>query len=292
MAFTTKITYLILCHINPNQVAFLINHLGRSSANSFVVHIDKASNPRNFEAAVINELMDPSRVYFTKSNINVKWGGVSFLYAIKELIHTAFDKALCFDYLSLISVQCFPVKTNQEISDALKANWGYSFVEMNPYTEIGNKYNRLNRYYFYDYYAKDYNKSQLLNLPGRIVTKIAPKRNVPFTPYWGRVWWFLWKEHALEILQSMTDNNEIYRFLKYSLLPEEIFFASLIKNSSFESKVISKRTTFADYSHPHPQEISPETAYTLRRSEYFFGRKFYWGSKGLEEILKLLEDKE
>lgn len=218
-------------------------------------------------------------------------GGVSFLYAIRELIKTVFEQQIIFDYLSLISVQCFPVKTNDEISQFLESHVGNSFVEMQPYSDINKKENRLNRYYFYDYYVKDYNRSQILNLPWRIITKIAPKRKVSFNPFWGRVWWFLWKDHANVVLQAMSNKNLIFSFLKHSLLPEEIFFASFLHNSSFCNEVMSQRTTYADYSQSHPGPIDSKLATELRKSDFLFARKFIIDSEGYKTIKELLQEK-
>lgn len=269
------------------QVANLVNELKYNGNNNFVIHIDKKSDIKYFKNTILNKC-GSENIYFTNNNVNVKWGGFSFLKAIKELISSAFKHNIPFDYLSLISVQCYPVKNNKEISNLLNKNYGYSFLETYEYSDITKTKNRLNRYYFYDYYHKNYNKKSLKNFIGRFFTAILPYRKVNFTPYWGRIWWFLYKEHADYILKTMCLENEIYKHMKYTLLPDEIYFATIIKNSPYKDKIISKRTTYANYNEAHPDNISEDLAKELRDGDYIFARKFIENSKGLKLIKELL----
>jgi len=65
-----EITYLILCHINPGQVADLINQLHKDKRTIFVMHIDKKSHPEKFKTKLLNLIRCDAESYFTQKNIN------------------------------------------------------------------------------------------------------------------------------------------------------------------------------------------------------------------------------
>lgn len=285
-----KIAYLILGHKFPYQVSNLINRL-ESDDVSFFIHIDKKSIPKVFEFKddILENLNNKDNVFFTKNNIDVRWGGFSFSEAIFALMEEAYNKSY-FDYFSLLSVQDYPIKSNKHIYNYLSANMGKSLIEHDHYDDINKKLNRLNRRYFYDYYVKDYNKSQLYNLPFRMLTKILPKRKVNFKPYFGRVWWFLHKDAVKFILEEYKRSNSIINFLKKSLLPEEILFPTLLINSKLKDSLINMRTTEADYSSAHPKIISENDIPSLIKSDAFFARKFEYDLNLFKKIDEAIEN--
>ena len=229
-------------------------------------------------------------VFFTSKNINVKWGGFSFSKAIFQLLQESFVTG--YDYYSLLSVQDYPIKTNKHIFDFLIKNTPKSIIEFTPYKDIQLKNNRLNRFYFYDYYVKNLNYPMALNLPQRFLTKILPYRKVFFTPFFGRCWWFLHHNAVAQILSMYKENNKIINFHKYSLLPEETLFPTLLNNSSLKNCLINMRTTKADYSQAHPKIITQSDIPELTSSSAFFARKFEFDLELFKSIDQALQKKE
>ncbi|SFF11001.1 beta-1,6-N-acetylglucosaminyltransferase [Thermophagus xiamenensis] len=284
-----KIAYLILCHKYPLQVAQLINKLYVKNQTFFFIHIDKTSKPNKLKNE-IKKYTEVPNIIFLSNQVNVKWGGMSFLKAIELLMNEAFNHCSTIDYFCLLSVQCYPVKSNQEIFNLLSKNIGKSFIEIYPYITDTSKPNRLNRYYLYDFFSKAFNKNTVRNLIFRGFTKVLGKRNVPFTPYWGRVWWILYRDHVHYIIKNMTNKNKIYNHMKFTLLPEEIFFASILAESPHRKSIVSKRTTFADYSGPHPRLIEHSEIKSLVKSDFFFARKFEENSDIIKQLNKLIQE--
>lgn len=280
------ICYIILFHKSKEQLIDLINQLSYKNS-TFVIHIDKPVYTKNLVKEIKQACLSPDNVHIIENPVNVHWGGFSFAKAI--LI--SMKKSLDFNpsHISLLSIQDFPVKTNEYIHDLVKSLQNKSLLEHSPYSANTHKYNRLNRFYFYDYYLKDYNKSQSFNIVPRIMTKILPKRKINFIPYWGRIWWFLSYKHAKYIVDQFEKNNPIVKFLKYSLLPDELVFATLLANSKYKHELILQRTTYADYNSPHPREIEVNEIDKLIKSEYLFARKFIYKSDSYNTIKAMLQ---
>ena len=282
-----KIVYLILCHRFPKQVAHLINRL-EDEGNYFFVHIDKKSNPISlfFEESICGSLNKnvQDRVVFTSDSVDVRWGGYSFVESIFILLKEGYCSTVDFDYYALLSVQDYPIKSNRYISNYLEKIEGDSLIEHKPYSEILKNPNRLNRYYFYNFYSKDYNGLGVKNYPFRLLTKIMPERNVFFDPYFGRVWWFLYKTTVEYLLYEQKKENRIMNFMKYSLLPEELLFPTILVNSELKDSLVDFRTTYADYSQAHPKILGEDDIKLLLESESFFARKFNFDIELLGKI--------
>ncbi len=232
-----SITYIILFHKDEEQLVNLINQLSCKN-NKFVIHIDKPIYNIKLCNRIKQNCKNSEAVYIIDNPVNVHWGGFSFVKAILVSLREGlkFDS----DYFSLVSIQDFPVKTNRYISQLLDSLDGKSIIEHQSYTADNSKPNRLNRYYFYDYYLKDYNKPQIFNFIPRLLTKLSPERKIKFTPYWGRIWWFLYREHAQYIIHQYEKKVDTISFLRRSLLPDEFIFASLLANSKYKNELIHK----------------------------------------------------
>ncbi len=64
-----KLTYLLIAHKLPRQLARLVNALDGEGV-SFVIHIDRKSDESEFR-----ELVKGTNVRWVKSRVRVQWGG-------------------------------------------------------------------------------------------------------------------------------------------------------------------------------------------------------------------------
>ncbi len=67
------------------------------------------------------------------------------------------------------------------------------------------------------------------------------------TPYAGSQWWALSREAILHILDFVATKRRFVDFYKRSLIPDEMFFQTILGNSPFKERV-ARNITYADWS--------------------------------------------
>src|SRR3954454_12035046 len=115
-----RLTYLIVAHKNPEQLARLVKSLSYDG-ESFFIHIDKKCNLKAFQEALqTNELSrhigeHGCRVEVIYNRVSVVCGAYSHVGAIFNSLAEIFSSKERFDYLVLLSGQDYPIKTNEHI---------------------------------------------------------------------------------------------------------------------------------------------------------------------------------
>jgi hypothetical protein len=61
--------------------------------------------------------------------------------------------------------------------------------------------------------------------------------NFPENLYVGSAWWSLTFDCIQHIAQYVTENPEVYKRFKFTQLPDELFFQTIIMNSPFAKNV-------------------------------------------------------
>ncbi len=119
-------------------------------------------------------------------------------------------------------------------------------------------------------------------------------------PYYGSQWWVLNKVLSKEVVKFIEDNPEFLSYHSHSLLPDELFFQSIVgtilekKNSDTqEIKVIKDNLHFIiwDEETSHPKTLKLSDYKKIASTNKLFARKFdYIDSKKL--VKKINEQSE
>lgn len=290
-----KIAYLITTYNNPLHLNRLIRALDQKSV-SFFIHIDKKTETKY-------NIPKKHNIYILKENISVYWGSFTFIEAVIKLINSA-RNITSFDYYILLSGSDYPIKSNSYILKFLNENKGKEFINISQMPNNNKSFERID-YFYISTYIKNYNlKNILTRLINFIVSKFKLKRKHPeefssFTFYAGSNWWGL-SHNAIEfILDFISINPKFTRFYKYTFIPEEMFFHTILGNSNFKENVINSftYTEWSQKTDSHPSEISmnhmPLLANDIINTEYgngksyiLFARKF---SDNSTKILKYID---
>ncbi|WP_264553464.1 beta-1,6-N-acetylglucosaminyltransferase [Flavobacterium sp. N2038] len=238
------INYIILAHRYPNQVKKLIQKLTCPDA-FFYVHIDKNVLIDPF----FEELDDLPNVSFVAQREEGIWGDlgivIATLNALKQILS---DKRS--GYCVLLSGQDYPIKSNDDIKLYFKTNIGKDFIDI---FSLPTKYwsiDRMTKYKFNlsgkkedfvqigsilesEFFTKKtFKKIYRLIKLGRFdfILKILKKRKYPnyIQPYGGSQWWALSMTTVEKIIAFLEDHPDYVRYHTYSLLPDEMFFQSII----------------------------------------------------------------
>ncbi len=293
-----KICYIILAHKNPQQVSRLVNRLAEPWT-TFYIHIDANKEIEPFKTNIPNR----NKVVFLegKERRAGTWGDIGIVKATLNAIQKIVTNVQS-GYCILLSGQDYPIVNNLTILNYLKKHMGtnYSDIFSLPYPgwESGGL-NRIKKYKI----NKSIHRGHFIQMPsvferefytfetvGRInflrktgnydaILHLFSKRNFPryLKPYGGQQWWALTIETLNLILKFLDTYPDYINYHKYTLLPDEIFFNSILMH--LDNIVLMPSLTYVDWSRknvPLPVTFTLENYPALiEKSENFlFARKF------------------
>ncbi|MGG1364493.1 beta-1,6-N-acetylglucosaminyltransferase [Priestia megaterium] len=289
-----RIVYLILAHNNSQQIKSLVDKLN-SEKNSFVIHFDL--NGSELEYNNLQKIFQKSENVFFSSRHKCYWGDISLVDASIACIKTAYQNKIEFDYAALISAQHYPIKTNQQIENSL-ANSNYknfmTYFKI-PAREWANEdggRDRIVYYYFNKHPRKRYaNKRIIYKGMSRILKNLGIRRKPPISLdkfYGGSQWWCLTNECCAYILNFVQTKKDIYNYFKYVLIPDEIFFQTILLNSKFKDEIVNDNLTYINWGEkPTTSPITLDKSHyeELIKSDGLWARKF-----DTEKSVELIKD--
>ena len=244
------INYIILAHHFPAQLKKLVNRLNDENV-IFFIHIDVTSDIHEFK-----ELISHSNVIFLEKRENAMWGNFTIVQAtlngINEVLKYGRD-----GFTILLSGQDYPLASNRQIKRFLSTHQTYNFIDIKPIQDAwpGEYTYKLHKYYlnltpkranglFISYFL-DMPFISFLKTSFRLVKngikqrdfglcllifKSFKKRNSPISDhYGGSQWWALNNETLKMILNYVEENPQFLNFHRYTYIPDEIFFHTIIK---------------------------------------------------------------
>lgn len=193
---------------------------------------------------------------------------------MKEIINKEYT-----GYIILLSGQDYPIKSTKYINAFFEREKGHEFIDISPIKEVFPKewdirmnyykYNLSNERGKYILFPAKLNRFSLsLNQIKNIIKIIAYRKGIKFIkeitfnfnkerkipldiiPYAGAQWWALTNETSKKILTFIDENPEFVNYHKYSLLPDEVFFQTIIKHLSAKDTIIKYKesTTYINWS--------------------------------------------
>ena len=283
------IHYLLLCHKNFNQVQLLIDKL-KTKNSKIYIHVDwKVRNfPKFKNATLIKNRVKTNWWWFSQIKTEVNW--------VKEIYPNMKE----WDHLVIISWQCRPIKKMDYIENYINKLWNKSCLNY----EIATKeiIMRVDRYYFNDldlhmphldkllYYifvVKLWHNLYWMKVPiiniilSSIVNKIFKRRKELLSKYklykWDN-WIIISYKHikwSIEFLNSKKW-KEFYNLFKYSSCADELFFQTLLKNSSFKNEIRNEKMWYTKRpkNSSSPYIITQDFYDELKKSDKMFARKF------------------
>ncbi|MCC8358521.1 beta-1,6-N-acetylglucosaminyltransferase [Salinimicrobium sediminilitoris] len=242
------LNYIILAHKNPIQLGRLILRLQHPGCR-FYVHID-----RNVEISpFLKELADQHQIFFLKEEQRQSciWGDIGIVTATINAMRQVVEEERS-GYCILLSGQDYPLRPNKEIQDFLENENGTSFISTFslPHPNWKNGFDRIEKYkidktpkrkhflqlssiFDKDFYSLETaGKLNFLRKSGRaqLIPLVLKKRRFPsyLKPYGGGQWWALPMLKVKEILNFIDEHPDYLVYHKYTLIPDEIFFHSIM----------------------------------------------------------------
>ena len=271
-----KIAYIILAHKGYEQLNILINQIVDDNTDIYI-HIDKKNDElynllkkkplRNQHVNIINE------------RVIVNWSGFSQVEAVLNLLNKVKENNKSYDYVSLISGSCFPIKDNEYIRNFLTQNNGYEFIQ---YRDITHDKANLYRLKCYNFFRENKNIRKLYmriidNIIRRIQKTFVIRKNFNgMKLYHGSQWFTITYGCAEYILDYVERNSWFIEDFKYTLVPDEHFFQMIIMNSEYKHKVKNNNLRYIDWSKGgnSPKILTLEDMGLINNSTQLIARKF------------------
>jgi hypothetical protein len=215
-----KIAYLILAHTHPLHLSRLVAALQTEHAHIFV-HIDKKA-----EDMICPPLAN--NITVIQNTVSVNWGGFSVVQATLNLLQEAAAMGE-YDYFILLSGADYPLRSNASIVQFFQHHQGEEFMSLWKMPELDKPFSRVEYFYIEDAHV----------FRDEHFKRKYPERYAHFTLYAGSQWWALSKRCIGYILHFILENPEYVDFYKYTSVPDEMFFHTIIGNSPFKKNVVN-----------------------------------------------------
>lgn len=294
-----KIAYIILAHTAPNHLLRLVTKLSHP-ADTFYIHIDLKSDIKVFKKVFKS---CSSNVIFIENRVESQWGGMGLVQATLNAMMDIVQSSVDNDHIVLLSGADYPIKPTEEIRKYLKVNKNKLFLTFEkfpiPRLNYGGK-DRIECYSFSLGHRREtyipFSWKPKLSLKGKILnvflgckTVFKKKRKFPFEweAYYGSQWWSM-SYDAIEFVVDFIRNNDSYiKFHQDSLIPDEMFFQSLLLNAyPNKEHIINENLRYIDFPEKssHPKTLLTIDLNELLSSEKLFARKFKEGSTVLDKL--------
>ncbi|WP_312338171.1 beta-1,6-N-acetylglucosaminyltransferase [Sphingobacterium sp.] len=270
-----KIAYLILAHKNEQQLLLLMEMLLEGN-NHLFIHIDAASDETFSRVRAWGKTDD--HIHILEDSFAVKWGAFSFTLAIISLLNACQCSEIKFDFISTLSGQDLPLKSNEEIALFLSKNKTAQFVEYNslPYNSWNGNggLDRVNYFWLIDELGFNDAFRFVEQQKKESIVRIAPST---LTSHGGSCWFTITSDLLQYICEFLEEHWEaIYSYFRYTFISDEILLQSIILNSPFREEVINNNLRYVDWSSgpEFPKILTVDDCESLKKTKNHFARKF------------------
>ncbi len=272
----SRIAYVVSAYKLPAQLERLLRRLTAPGV-SFSVHVDRKTS-----RTVYDEMVARTRdldVCFLPRHIS-HWGGFGHVVATLKGIDRVLADDVPFDHLVLLTGQDYPLRSPIEIATTLEAagerslmkHWPLPFAPWGPRGGC----DRIEDWHLVTY--------------RRFHVALPLRRRLPLglRPYGGSAYWCL-SRPAVECVQEFVRANpQLLRFFRHVLIPDELFFQTIVMNSHLDDTVVNDSLRYVDWTRdPSPAVLERGDLQALTTSGMLFARKF--DETVDAEILSLLD---
>jgi hypothetical protein len=263
-----KVAYLIRAHHAPNLLERLVRRLAGPDAGVFV-HVNRAAEDAIYEE-MVSRLRDVEGVEWLPRRI-CRYGGFSLV----EATLAGLDSILAGGapgHTLLLSGQDYPLRPRAEVEALLERSGERSFVHhfrlpADDWREEAGGLDRIR----YVHFERARVRTRLLRLPG-------VRRRFPpgYDAYGGSAFWAL-SAPALEYVHRFVrENPSFVRFFRHVLIPDEIFFQTILLNSPLRDSIVNEQLHYVDWSGggAHPATLRAADVERALASGKPFARKF------------------
>lgn len=237
-----KVVYLVMGHYNAEQLGRLVGSVGDSPV---LVHIDAKVSIEPFTQACGRF----PNVTFITDRVSTKWGGWSVAQATINLLSSVVSDLAAEDYVVLLSGDSYPLQDPAAVSNFFACAGGAQFLNITsmPSAELSKPISRISRLYI-EYDTRNGKRNLWPKLVNRLGVPRSYRRALAGrAPYAGSMWWALTGSAVAWMTQEMSRDPKFVTFCRWTSVPDEFFFHTLLGNSPFAGDM-RMSVVFADWS--------------------------------------------
>jgi hypothetical protein len=270
------IGYLILVHRFPEQFKRLFNAI-YDPRNSYVVHVDKNSG-ETLDANIRDFLLPYPNAEVMEGRAAL-WGGYSLVDAELRGMQHLMEMDGNWSHFINLSGQDFPLKTQAQIMDHLRANPDREYIKVLDQNKIRPEtMRRIGEF--------------VIERGGQIEQTLTMR---PFiegaTPYIGNQWMIVSRAFCSFVCNDVRADR-CKEFYRNTFIADEGFFQTVMMNTSVHGEIVNDDLRMIDWVSDGDIKLRPRTymrqdAAALKASHNLFARKFEQDIDG--DILSILE---
>jgi hypothetical protein len=181
-----------------------------------------------------------------------------------------------FEYFYTLSGQDYPIKPKEYIHDFLEKNKNHTFIKNFKLPNKNWKSGGLHRYNRYHFIIS---KNRYIRRIMNTINFFLPRRKIPYNLdlYGGEFYFGLTRKDVEYTFNFLKEKPKFLEFLKYSYIPEEIFFHTILLNQKNIANIKNQSLTYVDWSKPHgpyPATLKKEDLNLIIKNDFLFARKF------------------
>jgi len=279
-----RLAYIISAYKLPDQLVRLVNRLNADGI-SFYIHVDRKSSEQVYRG-MADPLAGSANVSFLKRH-TCNWGDFGHVRATLSGIEQIINSGAACDYVVLITGQDYPIKSNHHIQQFLQESGGRSFIHY--FTKDAPWAGRWDERHIYWHLfwgrwhlvfpRADMFESPVLNRAWNVFAKAIPlRRRMPggLEPFYGSSYWCLSRECVEYIHRFVRDNKAFMRFFRHVAIPDEVFFQTILLNSTLKDRLVNDDLVYTDFSQhqAHPAILGKNDFKRLMGRSELFARKF------------------
>lgn len=267
-----NVAFLVLAHSNPGHLGRLVRCLASERSTPFV-HIDSKSD---LDVDMVARI---EGVEMASHRFAVHWGWFGAVEATLALLRQARRQGR-FTHFVLVSGMDYPLIAVEDIITFFRAHPDELFLDSHPMPSPTKSLERL------DYRGKaprdageeedQWEQRELRARRDRLDVEQALGGR---KPYAGSQWWALPADAVDHVLACCDAEPDFVHFFRHTTVPDEMFFQTLLANSSFADR-IRPNLTYCDWSKGggHPAMLTEDHVEVLsaeaRDRRLLFARKF------------------
>jgi len=282
-----KVSFILLAHESPDELRQLIVSVLESGSDLYV-HYDAKSKHCLSRASKSWALEKYDGKLFFSKRERIHWGEWSIVRATLGCLYLWREVNDQSDYLMLISGSCLPIKPLSLLKKRLAEN-PLDYIEAvsatrSEWVSHGSQEDRWLHYNYINWRSSP----RVFKIVHKVQEKLGLKRQLPLghRPFIGSQWWCLRSDTVRRILSLVDDQPQLERFYRYTWVPDEIFFQSLVANTVADSKLSQARLTLTSFNSRGAAEYQYDDSFNqLMASDSFFARKISPHALKLKESL-------
>jgi hypothetical protein len=281
-----NLAYIVSAYKLPEQLSRLVERLA-TDASLLLIHVDWKTDEQTYRR-MVTSLARFDNVYFLRRH-RCDYGGFGHVRATITGIDELVRRRVAFDYVTLLTGQDYPIKSNEQLAEFFRKHQGASFIDHFPLPTDGWEGGGLDRIESWHVRVR----GRRLRIRARPRLRLTRRFPPGLRPFGGSSYWSLSRE-CIEWVHAFLRRRQSYiRFFKYVDVPDEIFFQTIVLNSPLRATLVNDDLRYLEWRNPAvaggPAVLGKDDLGELARSGKLFARKFDVTQD--EEILDLIDSR-